>query len=902
MARPQVQGGPRFPRLVPAAGVQASAAISAPVVGSSFAPISQELGGIEAALIQRGRIEGARQFEKERGQVAANPELVQELLDAAPDDPDARARILGRAVSRGLISRAENPYFSIALRTAEGRAAGQRALLAVQQRLGQGEHLPRVDPATGAFLPGTDALAIYGEEVARYRGGVFLQSTLGSAAFANELERLGPGLMAEAQASIDAAELRQLQRNVGDELTNLALRTRGAPAEEVLVIGAAVQQRADDLWRAGVENWREVTAQGLLRGVDLLAQDDPDRALLSLNTVISDFKVGQQTLDEYPGTAILLATKREKLRQEADYQQREQLRDQAVARQEQQRAQEEYLLGSARALREEGLPASEARRQLRSELEARVEYEAQSDDVRPNAEHLRRDGLLFIDAILDNEHRSDPAVLEETRQAITLARTEAELVDLEDSVRALAGAGLQGPELESTMSLVRARIQEVREGFTNSSIYRQASDRLNRIGAPAGLPTGEGLALEEELRTDRAAFNAALRESGAWSNGQLDVEATEKLAARFEARMVEKAQAGAVRLETAKKEALTALLDNASAAQMRREFQGRFDEDELRQWTLSAEKRQQDIDGTLLSPRVQATTQDVRAAMEEQLKLAGVGPAGRASALLELDVELRERALERLRGKPVDPTNVERTLIQTGTELARERLKDLGGSDIEAQGQFLGLSEGLEGDAVRQAEIREADFRIDVTRGLAIADGAPNTLTTQGNERLAARAAVSDPSLFASIQAAPYASGLLARRLPLSNARARLRQRLATDLGEDRSKAGGQYVAVMGPVGIPIEEVVAGKAKILANRFVDGQPVGLEEVEVSLPVKDIPPFSTPFFDSEASFRRFWNTRGDDLDRLLLAWGITTPAAQQVWRDTQLALARRQEAAAARNGR
>jgi len=901
---------PRFPRLVPAASPTPGAAppIAPNVRLGAYMGAARLIGAAGKALREYQDRRATEEEDATRAELEANPELINELLEAAPDDPEAQQRIVNQAVASGLLRHSDSPYFQDHLLEAKARGAANKALLDARSRLTAGEHLPREDE-NGVEQPGLSADEILDQELAKYRKDPTLTSRLGAASFQRILSAGRPVLQEQARSSLDARNVENLVQTVGDELSTLVRSTQFAQDQEVEALAAKVEERANSLREAGISNFREVAAGAILRGVTLLADRDPDRALLHLNTVVGDLRVGGQSLEDNPRTASMLATARERVRKAAEEDKRLGEFDRARAEREQLRSTESEVARYVRELKATDLSGTEIRRKARSHLEVWVTGKLGDPEFAENSEILRREGLKLVDAIM-SEDSSDPQLVDEITGEISLATSADDLAQIEGAVRAQAGLDLFGRDLEGLMDRVARKRTAMLTGYASDPTYSRGYSELREVGPPSGLPEEIEVGLGRQMtQIDRDWADEVAALVGASASGQVNPSELSAITRKYQDQKIEIRDRAQLELAKTLDRVEEAVNGNASAAEIRARFGGKVSRAVLQDKAAEAQSRRVYLSNLAHDPVVRAELVGLLGLAADTVDPDGFDPfeQARVQGALQAEFEnlLREEVTvpgtDIVEGRPVAQA-LARRFVREHSDVFRKQQAETDQATVvtgEAVGRGLAfyVDERLEGEERVRASLRAPRLMQDADRAAALVGGG-DPITAANHPFLAELAEAASPEAAPSISSSQedlYASGF-SRRGPRSSVEYVTGSWMAQQAKAGGKELGGLYVAGMSPVGIPFDVVAAGKAEVDLTEF------GLDKRTIKVPVDKIPPFSTPLFMSVKEFEKAWTGRKDELDKLLRSWGITKPEVQQVWRDTQIKLIERLERAMLRNGK
>lgn len=935
MARPQVEEIPRFPRLMPAAG---------PVQGfAGGAQPSATLGALTQSVLRYGErarnllfdLEGQRQqklLATTRAEMAASPELVDQLLDEVPEDEDSQREALQMAERRGLISDADNPFTTIALLEAESRRAGERAMLATTTRLRSGEHLPHEDE-NGNPVPGTPFGQIVDEELAKYRENPALKSELGALAFEQVVSSQRPGLEHQAQAGIDNANRERFVSTIQDELSGLVRRASDADDAELQAVMFEMEARADEMRRGNVPDYELAATDALLRGVSSLADVDPTRALELLNVTLPDLKVGGRTLDENPRTEEQLINARHRLRAQSDYDEELDNRQQTRREKEQLRSVEDFLSAHTRELREgSGAGPAEIRRRGQSALQAFITTGPQAGEFAENAELLRREGLKTLDALLAESATSNPGVVQEMQTQVALARTPEELTELESEARSLAGTDLVGSHLDQILNVIGDRRASLGIGGVSSNpSYTRALGALADQQAPKGMTLHRRTALERVLREIDTEFSAEVDRATRAAGGRPNEAEIERLGREAAARKRELTELAEADVGTALSDARQSIYDGMGPSAVRDKYADKLDQEVINDLAGEAEKREGYILDLEQDDAVRAQARGLMAATLNQLDEND--PLSIVEVETQLNREIGSVIRESLKGRPFTLNEARGIASAAVQDFALKRAAELRASQraeaaraaepgaeaaADAQGPATlfvgGEEESAETDpTVRAAAQRQAErLAADFTSATEILGGGRRA-TMANSPELARLVPTAPHGGFLNAQDQAFVDDPNMGTAP-SLAVNWLEGEVAREIRGGAKNGSQLYVAAMSPVGIPIAQLVEGKATIKAGSYrvtlppsllrltftremVNRQELRLREpIEIKLKPEDVPPFTTRMFDSVAELKKFWDTQGEDLDRLFKVWGIDTPTAEQLWGDTQSRLIERFRAA------
>jgi len=917
MPRQQVEDLDGLPRLVPTAsptsGFQGTARIAPTTVDVTFV---ERLGDRARRYFLQldARTQGER-LEKARADVADSNELVDELLDSLPEDEEVRREALRRAEAQGLISRSDDPFFRLALAEAEGRRAAERAIGAARRRMIAGEHLPKPDQL-GNLTGGQDVSAILDEELGRYDKSPALRTQIGAAAFNRELAFARPALLRYAGDQRAQVELSHLQGIVTDEISSRVRLAQDVEPDELGAVLGEIEGLANDLRDAGDPEFRMTATEAVLRGADLIAEDDPERALELVNTALAGVRIAGQSLDENPRTAEMLANARHRFRRAADEDATLAIRERERREKEHLRVAEDFL---SKLIREQvggGASASETRRRARTAYENFLTQGSKAVELAPDAELLRREGLRLIDALTAETAATNPFVAEEMVTRIALATTPGELTGIEDEIRHLAGSELTGKALDSLLRTAEDRRQVLGlGGLSSNPTYGRAVSALSSVDVPAGAPLATRIQLGGQLRAIDAEFNAAADRLA--RAGQVDEAELDRLGREYAERKRQLVQQEEVRIDAQRAQMFEDIRGGATPDQVRDRYLGGLSTDEIQDGVARAEQRQTFV-------RDLVNDELVRSPLSRLADLVAEEVGGRfvdsETLILELEAEYQAHLAKTLQGQDLDFTAARGALLTEGRAWVQERLQRAGAMQDAGATSLRDTFGPGSGESTEEAQgrVQAANADLDVAAALA-AGGDPRTTRTHPLlQRLVPAPAAEH---FGGWQQSAYRRGLLANVFDLPRtrpaaARASLEYeavRSARQLGAD---AGRAYVAAVAPVGIPVDAVLAGEATVKAGRRLIENVPGpgerrsmvarrawgrlAEPLTVRFATADVPPYSTPLFGKPGAVERFVNGRPDDFDALMALWGIEDAEEQKAWVRVQTELARRQERAEARS--
>lgn len=922
MARQQTEAIPRVPRLVPAAqGASGFVGAQAPPGATRY-----DLRFVDA-LGDRARrfffdLEERRAdalLEKSRADLADSGQLVEELLEAVGDE-DGRAQALKRAQERGLIPASLSPTFKLALAEAEGRRAAQRAAQSASARILRGEHLPTPD-GNGNLTGGLDVARIYDEELGRYEKSPALGTKIGAAAFNSEVAMSRPALLQAAGDQRAEVEIRHLRGIIEDEIAGKVRLLHDIPAEELPGRLQSIEETANQLHRLGVEDVRGTITTAIARGLTLIGTTDPDQALLVLNTAVGDIRIAGETLDENPRTSEMLSLQRHKWRRASDEHEGLEGRERERRVRENTRLADDLIGTVVRREREAGTPVSEARRIARAEWEETLltRY-PRSADLQENPglfEEIRLHGLQLIDALTAERIATDPTVHDALVRKLALATSQEELSTVR--AEAIESEALSGLDLQRFLGEVDSRLQGQGLGALESNpTFGRAWSELARVPIPDGLPASSTYQVEDELDDLRAAF---LSEAQALVDvsGRFDAAKLQQLGQDYRARMQTLVRERSVALEEAQREATEAIQNNATADEVRRIAAGRISFSQEVALVEAAEDRQRRLMDLLDEPMVRGQVEEVVAALEADAgagAIPGMRGVGTTSPFEDaaLRQELRSQYLAMLRtelaGKNVDLISGRSVLSEKGRQWTIDtlkRMRDLRASEDEAaaegkpqlpmgQRELVEQATGQGGEA-DDAEVmaRRAALFEDANTAAERLAAQPTTALTGNPQALTSLAPQIDHRVFQTWHSVAGTRGSWTRdpvERSFSSARGSLEYEAIRASRRNGSDLGATYIAAVSPLGIPLDDILAGKTTVqpgaryvlsrVGERAFEDVGVLGEAVEVKLDATLIPPFTTPIFSSKQELKTRWK----DLDPLFQAWGISSPEDEALWAKTQ----------------